>query len=298
MAEQALTRDLIRLQAENADIGILPPGTKFDSYIGHTVINISNTPLSQVQISAFEKGLTFCPTPGPQDKSQTWLDFKEFHRRLELTYHFHNTDTNENLNIDHSIVDFMNQNAKDSDTDSDTNTIPDQTDQHIKHKFVNKSTWRPDPPNKTLETFQRSFKQDLLKYKKHKHKGNNLNKEERKGLKELNDNPHIIIKKADKGSAVVVMNTTDYLREGYRQLSDKNFYQKVDNDQTNYYSDKIAQVLLDMRSPNLLTEKNFDYLNVSNPKEASCYLLPKIHKNKISGRPICSSINHPTSNIS
>ena len=51
-----------------------------------------------------------------------------------------------------------------------------------------------------------------------------MTKEEWKGLKALTENPHITIKKAYKGSAVVVMNTTDYLREGYRQLQDKPGY--------------------------------------------------------------------------
>ena len=53
-----------------------------------------------------------------------------------------------------------------------------------------------------------------------------------------------------------------------------------------------------MRSLNLITEKNFDYLNIPNPKEARLYLLPKIHKKDIPGRPICSSIQHPTAHIS
>ena len=39
-------------------------------------------------------------------------------------------------------------------------------------------------------------------------------------------------------------------------------------------------------------------MNITNPLEARFYLLPKIHKKDIPGRPICSSINHPTSNIS
>ena len=34
-------------------------------------------------------------------------------------------------------------------------------------------------------------------------------------------------KKAYKGSAIVVMNTSDYLREGYRQLQDDKFYTKI-----------------------------------------------------------------------
>ena len=94
------------------------------------------------------------------------------------------------------------------------------------------------------------------------------------------------------------MNTTDYLREGYRQLQDENFYQRIEEDMTNKISDTIAEELVKMRSLNLITEKNFDYLNITNPKEARFYLLPKIHKKDIPGRPICSSITHPIANIS
>ena len=54
--------------------------------------NVSNINLTEAQVKALKKGLTFCPTPGPPDKSQIWLNFKEFHRRLELTHHF-STDT-------------------------------------------------------------------------------------------------------------------------------------------------------------------------------------------------------------
>ena len=59
-----------------------------------------------------------------------------------------------------------------------------------------------------------------------------LTKTKQPGLKELPSNPNIVIKKADKGSAVVVMNTTDYLRKGYRQLNDEIFYTKLDHDPT------------------------------------------------------------------
>ena len=80
--------DNLKLQAKAVQPGILPKNTRFESYIGHTVINISDCNLEQTQIRALEKGLTFCPTPGPPDKSQIWLDFKEFHRRLKLMEFF------------------------------------------------------------------------------------------------------------------------------------------------------------------------------------------------------------------
>ena len=108
----------------------------------------------------------------------------------------------------------------------------------------------------------------------------NLTKGERLGLTELSKNPEIVIKKADKGSAVVIMNTTDYLREGYRQLSDPNFYQKLREDPTERVSAKIADTLTEMKSLNLITEKNLDYLNMSNTSEGLFYLLPKIHKKR------------------
>ena len=57
-------------------------------------------------------------------------------------------------------------------------------------------------PNKTLETFQRSFKHDLLKSKTPSKSCSSLTKQERTELQELKKNNNIVIKKADKGSAV------------------------------------------------------------------------------------------------
>ena len=53
-----------------------------------------------------------------------------------------------------------------------------------------------------------------------------------------------------------------------------------------------------MRSLDLISEKNFEYLNIKNPTEARFYLLPKNHEKDIPGRPIRSSINYPTCYIS
>ena len=210
---------------------------------------------------------------------------------------FFNRESNDQTDhtLNQSIIDFMNNNATENNPYLDNE---DELNKEIQQKFRPKSGWKPQPPNRTLDLFQRSIKQEILKCKTKVKHFNNLTKDERTGLKTLRDNPHITIKKADKGSAVVVMNTTDYLREGYRQLLDENFYQKIPNDITNKISERIADQLTKMRSLNLITEKNFDYLNITEPKEARFYLLPKIHKKDIPGRPICSSINHPTSNIS
>ena len=96
----------------------------------------------------------------------------------------------------------------------------------------------------------------------------------------------------------MVMNTTDYLREGYRQLSDIKYYTKLPNDPTDTVADNVTKTLTEMRHKGLITEKNFEHLNPDNCTEARFYMLPKIHKKGVPGRPICSSVNHPTSRIS
>ena len=59
----------IKEQAKNACPGILQDYSKMENYIGHTVVNLSDTTLTSDQISALQKGLTFCPTPGVSNKS-------------------------------------------------------------------------------------------------------------------------------------------------------------------------------------------------------------------------------------
>ena len=53
---------------------------------------------------------------------------------------------------------------------------------------------------------------------------NNLTSAEKGGIQELQVRDDIVIKPADKGSAVVVMDKVDYLEEANRQLTDERFY--------------------------------------------------------------------------
>ena len=148
----------------------------------------------------------------------------------------------------------MNANTND---DQEEEQNPSNFD-HIHKQFKNKSSWRPYPPNKTLDTFKRSFKVNLLESKINQSKTSNLTKEQWKGIKDLQDNPDIVIKKADKGSAIVIMNTTDYLKEGYRQWGDKHFYTKLKEDPTMDISKKICNVLTEMRTLSLISQKTLN----------------------------------------
>ena len=163
--------DTLKNEAKHSQPGILRKITNFESYIGHTVINISNTTLQENQIRALEKRTHILSNTRTPEKSQIWLDFKEFHRRLELMEFFSRDNYDQpDTNISQSIIDFMNQNANDTETEI---TNEDSLNKEIQSKFKNKSNWRPNPPNKTLDIFQRSIKQEILKYKfKHKKHSN------------------------------------------------------------------------------------------------------------------------------
>ena len=52
-----------------------------------------------------------------------------------------------------------------------------------------------------------------------------------------------------------------------------------------------------MLDSDITDNDTFDLLNVPNARAERFYLLPKIHKRDIPGRPICSTNNHPTENI-
>ena len=60
----------------------------------------------------------------------------------------------------------------------------------------------------------------------------NLSREEQQALQNLRKYDDIIIKQADKGSAVVIMDKEAYLQEAIGQLNDLEIYQPLVKDST------------------------------------------------------------------
>jgi glutamine amidotransferase-like uncharacterized protein len=67
----------------------------------------------------------------------------------------------------------------------------------------------------------------------------NLSVEEIKALKDLKNYRDIIIKEADKGSAVLVWDRKDYCSEAYRHVNDMVVYEKLQKNPLNYISDRV-----------------------------------------------------------
>ena len=71
---------------------------------------------------------------------------------------------------------------------------------------------------------------DIAKHKPPIPKHDNLKPSERSALHSLQKRKDIVIKPADKGSAVVVMDREHYISEAERQLNDSTFYKALDHD--------------------------------------------------------------------
>ena len=116
---------------------------------------------------------------------------------------------------------------------------------------------------------------------------------------QLRDDPTIIIKGADKVSAVVVWEREDYLKEASKQLEDKDVYEEVQNDPSTLIN-IIVRALEKIRMRGELSNNTLKYFLVKDPKFARFYLLPKIHKrlHNFPGRPVTSNCGLYTGNMS
>ncbi|GFO26034.1 hypothetical protein PoB_005253900 [Plakobranchus ocellatus] len=126
----------------------------------------------------------------------------------------------------------------------------------------------------------------------------NIRTEDKRALKELKNNADIIIKPADKGGAVVVLNTTDYIAECTRQLSNATYYRKLNSDPTKKYNKRISDRLeIGVRSGEIDSD-TAKRLIVPHPVPGRFYMLPKIPKEGNPGRPIIGGNGCPTEIIS
>eukprot|EP00105_Crassostrea_gigas_P014468 XP_011431136.1 PREDICTED: uncharacterized protein LOC105330902 [Crassostrea gigas] len=125
-----------------------------------------------------------------------------------------------------------------------------------------------------------------------------MTKEERSVLQRLKNRDDIVIKKADKVSTVVVLDKQAYLAEANRQLTDDRFYKKLDFHPTEEFSALITDTLDERYENDEIGVIVYETLRQTNCDPGQCFLLPKIQKEGMPGRPIVSAIGNPTEKIS
>ena len=238
------------------------------------VVNLSNHSFSKSVFQVLNKNLNFCPTPGYYKNNELKTNFNDFFRRIKLKAHFASTEY--------------------------TNEEEGQFQQNKTYPFLReKSSWEPKSVHHNIKTYIDAVEKDLEEHNTTKHLPKcNITKKEKKAIIELSNRNDLIITKADKGGATVILDVQDYIREAQRQLDDENFYKKLNTNLTEIYNMKINQIIDNFVRQKAIDEKMGKMLKTQQPKTSHLYLLPKIHKEGVPGRPIVSSINCHTSKLS
>ena len=93
-------------------------------------------------------------------------------------------------------------------------------------RFRPKSSFNPMNKDVITETYLSCLQERLLVFEIPSKRFKNFTKEEREALYSLKDDPSVVIKDNDKGSAVVVWAREDYLKKPYKHLDEKEVYDK------------------------------------------------------------------------
>ena len=215
-------------------------------FVSGNVLNLSHRVLSEGEVSLLSKGLKFSPTPTDLNKAQLKADLDIFKRRMGLCWFFRDTDSN---NLDKNSL-----------------------------KFKCKSSWSPSNTDPLLESYLAQFEKEVLSVQAEGKYHSNLSSSELTALNNLKCDRNIVIKEADKGSAVVVWDRGDYLEEANRQLGDRQVNEEIEVDPTIELGKAVKNRIDGIRveDPGLM-EVN-DFLKDNEGKLGRFYLLPKIHK--------------------
>lgn len=167
----------------------------------------------------------------------------------------------------------------------------------IHSNLRNKSTFNPlNADNKYLEVFKNMVFNDLDKMRKQKVVDpQNI----RKGMESLEKRKEIIIRPADKGGGLVILDKTDYLSEITHLLSDRDTYQILNKDPMLAYKDELHLLIEEGKATNVLTKKEAAYLDSLFCRTPIIYSLPKIHKDSTNppGWPIVNGIDSISSRV-
>lgn len=159
--------------------------------------------------------------------------------------------------------------------------------------FRTKSLYEPPNTAHTISTFTNLLAKDSMKLHYNKKRSySNLTRIEREAIKTLKSDKDLIIRQADKGGAVVLLDKAYYEKEIFGQLSDTKTYQRLKSDPTEKFKKKL-DLEIDMGvQTGWITEEMGQYLRTKFPRVPFIYTLPKIHKSLSAppGRPIISAI--------
>jgi hypothetical protein len=210
--------------------------------------------LTKAETSVLQKGLNFCPRQSKVDYLQLRTDLQTMERNLRLRAHF-----------DTSL----------SATDSMLESIPGC------------SNYMP-PKLKEIDDYVSAVTNDIDEALEAacNRKPDNLSREERDALNGLRNDSDIVIKSADKGGAIVVMDKKFYVEACSNLLGDSKFYKQITQQEASGLDKSVAQFLDSLKRK--VNDKILKRLRQLSSVPGRFYALPKVHKPGMPFRPIVS----------
>ncbi len=145
-----------------------------------------------------------------------------------------------------------------------------------------------------------NVRHDIVKaIKQSKVPDSNISESERKALYKMKKDRSIMILPADKGTALVVLDTKEYEAKCLNLLSDTETYEKLKEDPTSSLQRQLIEKLKAMKNSGNLSEQQYKQMRPTGNKSPApkFYGLPKIHKEGTPFRSIvssCGSLSHGT----
>uniref|UniRef100_A0A803JB72 Reverse transcriptase domain-containing protein n=1 Tax=Xenopus tropicalis TaxID=8364 RepID=A0A803JB72_XENTR len=120
----------------------------------------------------------------------------------------------------------------------------------------------------------------------------NLSPAERRAIKTLKEDTSLVIRPADKGGAIVLLDYAYYKQEILGQLADTQMYRSLPCDPTSKFKRELDAILSVALNAGWIDKDTFPYMHNDYPRTPIIYTLPKIHKSLSAppGRPIISAV--------
>ena len=244
------------------------------------IFNHSKRVLSEDEEKILSKGLKFVPTRRNVDTSKLLADLREWERKMRLREYFFDKNKMKAEDVvgkqDDSIIDKIRK------------------DEEARRRNKN---WMPqtgrDP---ALDMYICLVKEDILKGIS-KCQTSNISTGEQNALRTLMNDNTIIIRPADKGSGIVVMDTAEYVSKVEKDLQQDDTYIEMQDDSTKAVTKQVGKIVKQLFNQGIIDEKVKNYMMPLNTQPGVVKANPKVHKQDMPMRTIVSTKQHPTTQI-
>lgn len=127
----------------------------------------------------------------------------------------------------------------------------------------------------------------------------NLSVGHQEALVQLKAMTNIIIKEADKGGCVVVLDLDHYKKMCFNIINNTTWYQPIDFAQVDHFMVEFYTLVDRAFDEGLISKTIWEFIRTPSPRIPTFYCLPKIHKpGYLRGRPIVSGSGSLTEGVS